>query len=53
MITTSDGNMSIRDARGDLWITPARGAKGSLHWEEVRVKKQNERSHLSTLARPF
>ena len=30
MTTTSGGNLSIRDAGGEIWITPARVDKGSL-----------------------
>ena len=30
MTTTSGGNLSIREANGDVWITPARVDKGSL-----------------------
>ena len=30
MTTTSGGNLSIRDASGDIWISPARVDKGSL-----------------------
>lgn len=30
MTTTSGGNLSIREADGDIWITPARVDKGSL-----------------------
>ncbi len=38
MTTTSGGNLSIREANGDIWITPARVDKGSLtHADIVRV----------------
>ncbi len=30
MTTTSGGNLSIREANGDIWITPARVDKGNL-----------------------
>lgn len=30
MTTTSGGNLSLREANGDVWITPARVDKGSL-----------------------
>lgn len=30
MTTTSGGNLSIRDAEGDLWITPSRVDKGNI-----------------------
>ena len=35
MTTTSGGNLSIRDADGTIWITPARIDKGSLRREDV------------------
>jgi L-fuculose-phosphate aldolase len=35
MTTTSGGNLSIRDANGDIWITPARVDKGSLRREDI------------------
>jgi L-fuculose-phosphate aldolase len=35
LTTTSGGNLSIRTADGDLWITPAGLDKGSLHQSEV------------------
>src|ERR1035437_9760740 len=39
MTTTSGGNLSIREANGDIWITPARLDKGSLRREDiVRVR---------------
>lgn len=39
MTTTSGGNLSIRDEKGDIWITPAGVDKGSLRWDDiVRVK---------------
>jgi L-fuculose-phosphate aldolase len=39
MTTTSGGNLSIRDATGDTWITPARVDKGALTRDDiVRVR---------------
>jgi L-fuculose-phosphate aldolase len=39
MTTTSGGNLSIREANGDVWITPARVDKGGLRREDiVRVR---------------
>jgi len=35
MTTTSGGNVSLRDANGDVWITPARVDKGSLRREDI------------------
>jgi L-fuculose-phosphate aldolase len=35
MTTTSGGNLSIRDARGAVWITPARVDKGSLTRDDI------------------
>jgi L-fuculose-phosphate aldolase len=35
MTTTSGGNLSIRDADGSVWITPARVDKGALHREDI------------------
>src|SRR6516162_586423 len=35
MTTTSGGNLSIREANGDIWITPARVDKGSLRREDI------------------
>ncbi|MEM6458803.1 MAG: class II aldolase/adducin family protein [Planctomycetota bacterium] len=35
MTTTSGGNLSLRDADGDLWITPARVDKGNLRPEDM------------------
>jgi len=35
MTTTSGGNISIRTAEGDIWITPARIDKGSLTREDI------------------
>ena len=39
MTTTSGGNLSIREANGEVWITPARLDKGGLRREDiVRVR---------------
>ncbi len=35
MTTTSGGNLSVRDANGDIWITPARVDKGNLRREDM------------------
>jgi L-fuculose-phosphate aldolase len=35
MTTTSGGNLSIRDSRGAIWITPARIDKGSLTRDDI------------------
>src|ERR1700740_516576 len=35
MTTTSGGNLSIRDANGNIWITPARVDKGSLRRQDM------------------
>jgi L-fuculose-phosphate aldolase len=35
MTTTSGGNLSIREANGDVWITPARVDKGNLRREDI------------------
>lgn len=35
MTTTSGGNLSIRDASGDIWISPARIDKGNLTRKDV------------------
>src|SRR5215469_16562754 len=35
MTTTSGGNLSIREANGDVWITPARVDKGGLRREDI------------------
>lgn len=35
MTTTSGGNLSIREAGGDIWITPARVDKGSLTRNDI------------------
>lgn len=35
MTTTSGGNLSIRDANGDIWVTPSRVDKGNLRREDM------------------
>ena len=35
MTTTSGGNLSIREANGDIWITPARIDKGNLTRNDI------------------
>jgi L-fuculose-phosphate aldolase len=35
MTTTSGGNLSIREANGDVWITPARVDKGALRRDDI------------------
>jgi L-fuculose-phosphate aldolase len=35
MTTTSGGNLSIREANGDVWITPARVDKGGLTRDDI------------------
>ncbi len=35
MTTTSGGNLSTREANGDVWITPARVDKGGLRREDI------------------
>ncbi len=35
MTTTSGGNLSIRDADGSIWITPARVDKGALDCDDI------------------
>jgi L-fuculose-phosphate aldolase len=43
MTTTSGGNISVRDAEGNMWISPAGVDKGSLRSEDiVRVREDGE-----------
>jgi L-fuculose-phosphate aldolase len=35
MTTTSGGNLSLREANGDIWITPARVDKGALRRDDI------------------
>src|SRR3954454_16835983 len=37
MTTTSGGNLSLREANGDVWITPARVDKGALQRDDIVV----------------
>jgi L-fuculose-phosphate aldolase len=56
MTTTSGGNLSIRDANGDIWITPARVDKGSLRREDivcVRADGTTEGRHKPSSEFPF
>ena len=56
MTTTSGGNLSIRDANGDVWITPARVDKGSLRRDDivcVRVNGNVEGLHPPSSELPF
>ena len=56
MTTTSGGNLSIRDANGDIWITPARVDKGSLRREDivcVRADGRREGLHPPSSELPF
>ena len=41
MTTTSGGNLSIRDANGDVWVTPARVDKGSLRRDDIVCIRAN------------
>ncbi len=41
MTTTSGGNISIRDANGDIWITPSGVDKGSLTTKDIVLIKQD------------
>ncbi|MCO6457999.1 MAG: class II aldolase/adducin family protein [Pirellulaceae bacterium] len=56
MTTTSGGNLSIRDADGCVWITPARVDKGSLTREDivcVRADGRVEGRHAASSELPF
>ena len=56
MTTTSGGNLSIRDADGSIWITPARVDKGALRNEDiVRVlpDQSTEGRHKPSSEFPF
>lgn len=56
MTTTSGGNVSLRDAEGNIWITPARVDKGSLRREDmicVRADGSVEGSHRPSSEFPF
>lgn len=41
MTTTSGGNLSIRDAEGNIWISPARVDKGTLTRKDVVCVKKD------------
>src|SRR5215469_5755203 len=43
MTTTSGGNLSIQEAPGDLWITPARLDKGALRRDDIVCVKPDGR----------
>jgi L-fuculose-phosphate aldolase len=56
MTTTSGGNLSIREANGDLWITPARVDKGSLTREDIVLVRRDgaiEGRHRPSSELPF
>lgn len=56
MTTTSGGNLSIRDASGDIWITPARVDKGNLQPSDivcVRTDGTVEGKHPPSSEFPF
>ena len=56
MTTTSGGNLSIRDADGSIWITPARVDKGALQPADiVRLKPEggHEGAHPPSSEWPF
>jgi L-fuculose-phosphate aldolase len=56
MTTTSGGNLSIRDATGDIWISPARVDKGSLTRNDIVCVKPNglvEGPHRPSSEIPF
>lgn len=56
MTTTSGGNVSLRDAEGNIWITPARVDKGSLRREDmicVRADGSLEGPHRPSSEFPF
>ncbi len=56
MTTTSGGNLSLREASGDIWVTPARVDKGSLRPEDivcVRADGSVEGRHKPSSEFPF
>lgn len=56
MTTTSGGNLSIRDAAGDIWISPARVDKGNLTRRDivcVRTDGQVDGPHPPSSELPF
>ena len=46
MTTTSGGNLSIREANGDIWITPARVDKGSLNRADIVLVRHDHQSEM-------
>jgi L-fuculose-phosphate aldolase len=42
--TTSDGNLSIREEKGDIWITPARVDNGGLRLSDIVLVRVSGRS---------
>ena len=56
MTTTSGGNLSLREASGDIWVTPARVDKGSLRADDivcVRADGSVEGRHPPSSEFPF
>ena len=56
MTTTSGGNLSIRNANGDIWISPARVDKGNLTRRDivcVRVSGEVDGPHPPSSEFPF
>lgn len=56
LTTTSGGNISIRDAAGDVWITPARVDKGNLTRGDIVCLRRDgsvEGSHPPSSELPF
>ena len=56
LTTLSGGNLSIKDANGDIWITPAGVDKGTLRPEDimcVRSEGLTEGPHLPSTELPF
>lgn len=56
MTTTSGGNLSVREADGDVWISPARVDKGSLTRQDVvcvRPDGTNDGPHRPSSEYPF
>lgn len=56
MTTTSGGNLSVREANGDIWITPARVDKGTLRRDDivcVRADGKVEGRHKPSSEFPF
>src|SRR6478609_5888000 len=56
MTTTSGGNLSLREADGTIWITPAGVDKGGLRREDIVCVKPNgetEGKHRPSSELPF